>query len=228
MLGHKRGILQEGRFGWAGMNGMSLTEGIFWVRRLGGYNFYYSDVSVSEIDFSHPIAACGIDVHRVNVSGIFEANKDYWIAVKTISGFGWESEEYKYIRIRTDNNIDGKEVPQQIANLKADLVNGNGNVQLEWDYQPSVGRVRPVAFKIYTLLGNAPNYEYWLIDSVEYREGQLHYVWKSTSLSSSNAHRLAVRAETAEGIDDGNGRYVIAKGNSILPGIVDSITAETV
>ncbi len=225
---YRRGILQEGRFGWTCRNGMSLTEGVFWARRNGGYNFYYSDVSVSETDFSHPIAACGNDIHQVSLSGIFEANKDYRIAVKTISGFGWESEEYKYIHVRTDENVDGREVPEPVSNLTSGIADESGAIQLEWDYYPPVGRVRPAVFKIYQLRGDAPDYEYFFADSVEYREAQLHYVWKAFHLSPYNVHRLVVRAETADGVDDGNGRYVIARGNGTSPGIVDSVVAETV
>lgn len=228
MLTHRRGMLQEGWFGWCGRNGMALTEGLFWARRSGGYNFYYSGEGLGQIDFSHPVAACRPGVYETQISGIFEANKDYWLAVKTISGFGLESEEYEWLRIRTDSNNDGKEVPQQVNNLRSGVVFETGRVKLEWDYQPGAGRVRPAVFKIYILSGDGPDYEYWLEGQVEYREGQLRYVWESNNLSSYYPYRMVVRAETADGVDDGNGRYVIAKAETIRPGSVESVDAEIV
>ncbi len=229
MLSHKRGILQEGRFGWAGMNGMSLTEGIFWARRSGGYNFYFSDKSLSEIDFRWPMAACGSDVHRIELEGIFEANRDYWIAVKTISGFGWESDSYEYVHSYTDENVDGKEVPEPVSNLKAGIENGTGAIELQWDYEPAASRVRPTEFVIYMLSddGNG-NDDYVAVGSVEYSEGRVRYVWVGNNLSLFNVYRLIVRARTGEGIEDGNGRYVIARGNGISPGSVDSVEASLV
>ncbi len=227
MMRYRRGILSEGRFGYAGKSGMVLTEGYFLVRRSGGYNFYLAKYAQSAFDFTTPIACCGPDRREIDIEGMFEPNRDHWIAIKSVGKFGLESEGYQFIRVRTDSNLDGKPVPEYVQNLRfeIDRIRGNGKVNIIWDYEPAVGSVRPAVFKVYMVEGEAPNYSYYPIGEEEYVEGRRTYVHRSY-LGWDLLYRVAVRAETADGVDDGNERFIVARGNGDVPGDTDDLVVE--
>ncbi len=221
MIGYRRNPLQEGRFGWCGRGGMSLSEGTFWGRLLGGYNFYLGRDGLSQIDFDHPISCVGPSVDEISVGNVFSADSDQWIAVRSVGKFGLESEDYSWIRLRSDSSLNGSEVPDQVINLTSGTVYGTGKVQLIWEYEPRAGIVRPSVFRIYVLDGEPGNFSLWNEDDVPFREGCRKYIWDSSYLGSSYPYRMLVRAETSGGIDDGNMRYVIARGNRYAPGDMD-------
>lgn len=232
MLTYQRGMLREGCFGWPGRSGMMLSDGYFWARRAGGYNFYLGLTGTSGIDFANPIAACGSDRSDLTVGGVFQSDRDHWLGIKAVSGFGRESEGYSWIRLRTDSQLDGKAVPAPVENLRAKL-GGAGRIALTWEYRMRPGWPVPSTFKIYGKTGAWPiDFSQPLQDAggdvqVPYRPSQWQYYWDNrTDTLGPGPWRLVVRAETADGTDDGSQRYIIAMTDYSLPGRIDGYKLE--
>ncbi len=227
MVKQRRGILQEGRFGWAGRSGMVLSEGVFWCRRAGGYNFYLGRQGWSAIDFEHPVGASGPAELSMRIKNVFSEPRDYWTAVKSVSRFGLESDDFAWLRVRMTDSGVGHAVPDQIRNLRAGFTL-NGTVKLEWEYEPRIGTVRPSVFKIYLGFEDQEvQYEYPL-ETVAYREGRRNYTWESFSLWGAVQYKLAVRAETAQGVDDGCQRSIIARADAGSPGEPERLWMEQI
>lgn len=228
MLDYRRGVLTEGAFSWPGRCGMMLTDGWFWARRAGGYNVYAGcRTGVSGIDFDNPIAACGPDDRQLTLPELFDADNDYWLAVKAVSGFGLESEQYSWLRIRTDSQANGQPVPAQVEKLTAGLGWG-GRIILKWEYQTRLGWLTPSKFKVYVAIGDDEVNWSSPVAQIEFRSTQKSYVWDSLTLGGSGSYKLAVRAETAAGVDDGSVRYIVARADSVVPGSVEEYQLEQV
>lgn len=218
-------MLQEGRFGWCGRSGMALSDGYYWTRRNGGYNFYLGRQALSEIDFDHPMAVCEATVKELEIGGVFAAGQDYWVAVRAVSQFGLESAGYSWVRVRTDGLLAGKMAPDQVRNVRTCLTY-NGMVRLEWDYEPRAGIVRPGTFNIYVTLAGVPFNYLSPVATVAYREGRRTYLWNSSDLGSPYPMKFVIRAVTADGIDDGSQRYITARGDIRYPGDAEDLGAE--
>ena len=225
MIAHRRNVLQEGRFGWCGRSGMALTQGAFWPRRSGGYNFYLGASGLVGVDFNHPIAACGPAATTVRLDDRFESSRDAWLAVRTISRFGLESEGFAWIRVRADEMGDGSVVPDPVINLRAGRT-AWGTLKLQWEYQPRMGIVRPAAFEIYIGPGDGPiDYDHPLARAV-YREGLRSYAWDSPDFLAAYPVRAVVRALTADGADDGSKLAVVTLTDLQYPGSAEDLAVE--
>jgi hypothetical protein len=234
MLNFRRGMLTDGDFGWSGRSGMMLADGYFWARRSGGYNFYLGVTGERGIDFEHPMAACGPDRDDLTFSGPFPADSDYWLAVKAVSGFGLESEGYAWIRVRTDDDGNGDARPAPVQNLRAGI-GWNGRIILEWEYPLRPGWPVPSTFKIYGGVGSigvdfsTPLQGLGGDVQVSCRPGRWQYVWDNLDDPiGTGPWKLAVRAETADGVDDGSQRYVVAMGDLVGPGSLEEFNVEQI
>lgn len=212
LLGYRRSILNEGRLGYGGKTGMVLTEGYFLTRLKGGYNFYLGQGSELSIDFKSPIGCCGPQRDMFQMQLQLLPQKDYWIAIKSVGRMGLESREYRAIRFRTDNTLNGRAIPPAVKNLRARVDPLGGRViNIMWDVELQPGDVRPKLFKIYSLLGSGPGYIYVPIGQVSYMEGKRRYVYRY--LAGEDAfYRVVVRAQTEDGFDDGNERFIVVRG----------------
>jgi len=227
MLTYRRGVLTEGWFSGPGRSGMMLSDGYFWARRDGGYNFYLSDNGVSGFDFRHPFAACGSARTEFTPGGQYEQERDYWLAVSTVSRFGLESSDYAWMRIRTDSDVNGAQVPGQVDNLHQGL-NWNGEVTLSWEYNPRPGWPAVSNFVVYwTCARDAIDYSD-PADEIAFRPGQRLYTWDGPGFTNDDPLRLAVRAVSADGIHDGSLRYIIGRGDPDFPGTIAGQIVEQV
>jgi len=227
MEGYRRGILQEGRFGWCGRSGMMLSEGYFWGRRMGGYNFYVGRGSLNAVDCEHPVGGCGSSGESAEVGGAFEANTDYWIAIRAVSGFGLESAGYEWIHVRTDGEGRGHLVPDSVLSLRGDC-DRRRTPRIMWEYESRMSSVLPAMFDVYVALWDHPMPYGSPIAQVPYREGRRSYFWDATMVDGPVKVKVAVRARTAEGVDDGSEGIIVVRGNSGYPGEVDSFDVEQV
>jgi hypothetical protein len=224
-MGYRRNLLQEGRFGWGGRNGMSISEGYFWARRNGGYNAYFGRFGLAAVDGRHPVGVADAATNELVIKDVCTGWNDYWIIVKRVSGFGVESRGAVWRRIRTDGNGNGEEVPDEVIHLCA-AFSGNGGVRLEWDYEPRLAAERPASFKIYLVDENKEGGSF--IGSVVWREGQKHYRWDGSELGEEKIYRLIVRAESKAGIADQSERWISARGDGELPPTISRVDAETI
>lgn len=220
-----RGMLTDGAFSGPGHSGMMLSEGYFWTRRLGGYDFYLGRNGVTGINFSNPVAVCGPDASPFVLGGLFDEAGDYWLAVRAVSTFGVFSTGYAWRRIRVDESGDGWGVPGEVENLRSRL-GPTGRVVLEWDYSMDLGQPVPSTFNIYVAVGDAPINFSSPYASVDYRPSQRTYVWDSIDLAGTSAYRLVVRAESADGIEDNSQRGIIARADSTMPGSIEAYELE--
>jgi len=222
MTTYRRGVLQEGRFGWAGRNGLALTEGWFWARRNGGYNLYLGRGSRGAVDFAHPVAASAADAREARLTGLFAADEDYWLAIKTVSRFGLESPDCAWLHLRTDSALAGRPVPDPVRNLRTRRT-AAGGVQVMWEYEPRPDAVRPAAFTIYLAANDAPIDYARPAGQVAYRQSGRTYVWTLDVPAPSDPVRISVRARTADGTDDGSRRFVYARTDAAPPGAVTAL-----
>jgi hypothetical protein len=206
---------------------MGLSDGYFWSRRLGGYNFYAGRQGLAAVDFDHPVAACGPAAEAITLRNIFQAECDHWLAVRTVSRFGLESTDQAWLRVRTDEVPDGKEVPDAIRNLRAGLA-ADGGVKLEWEYEPRLAMVRPSEFKVYVGSVDGPIDWSQPIGTVSYRENQRLYVWEDSEHTVSEQSKVAVRAEAIDGVDDGSTESIIARPDVRQPGVVEDAWIEMI
>jgi hypothetical protein len=204
---------------------MMLSDGYFWVRRNGGYNFYLGDHGVSSIDFSRPVAACGSVADELTLAGLFEAGEDCWIAITAVGKFGLESDAYAWQRIRTDEALNGHAVPAPVENLRGGL-GDFGCLKITWDYRLRPGGPAPSKFLLYA--GYVANPVDYLnpVDEVPFRPTRWRYEWSDVSYVDGGPYRAAVRAVTAEGVHDGSYRSVVVCPDSRHPGSIEQFTIE--
>jgi len=216
-------MLQEGRFGWCGRSGLALTDGVFWPRRAGGYNFYLSTQGRAGLNFNNPIAACGPSQVPISLIGLFAPSHDVWLAARTVSRFGLESDDYAWIRIRTDETGNGAAVPDPVTNLRAARTDW-GTLKLLWEYQPRMGGVRPAEFRAYMgFTDDSIDYEFPLAQ-VRYREGLRSYAWNSDDFCCDYPIRIVVRAVTADGVDDGSKLTITTLTDLQSPGRAEDLS----
>lgn len=215
----RRGVLNEGRFGWGGRGGMALSEGWFITRREGGFNVYRSRYGVSGFDRSQPIAACGANRSSLTVA-VGATAGDSWLAVTRVSGFGLESDECAWIRVRA-NGATIAAVPAAVMNLRP-TYGRNGSVALCWEYESPWGWPEPSEFCIY-VVGPTKAINYNVVrERVPYRRSQRLYLWRGGVITST-AMRFAVRAVTAEGVHDGSTASLVALGDTSFPGTIGEV-----
>jgi len=207
MGSHKRGVLQEGRFGFAGRTGQSLADGYFWTQRAGGYAFYLGVDSPAEVDFSHPAAVCGPAVDELQLPVFFQGDGDYHLVCKTVSRFGIESDASASLRIRTDQQNNGFAVPGSPHDLTAAALSGS-RVMLRWRYEGSSGSAAVSYFKLFSD-GGLGQVDYGVpLAQVDARPGERCYRWISWPLRQGQPYKFAVRAYSADDMSDDNARYV--------------------
>ena len=218
MIGYRRGMLTDGWFGWAGRSGMMLSDGYFWARRDGGYNFYLGRFGPSDIDLAHPAAACGSRRSEFQVPVALAAG-DHFLAVTAISRFGRESAEHRWLRVRIDAEGGGVAVPAAVENLSWELSDG-GRVMLRWEYPMRPGWPAPAEFRIYYAQADQPMAFDQPYACVPYRRSAWRYVWDGMGVAGHFAQRFAVRAATAAGVDDGSTRTIVAGSDDRPPGSI--------
>jgi hypothetical protein len=215
MLETMRGILQQGRFGKSGRSGMSLSDGVFWTRRSGGYDIYLSKNGLTDILDGAPIFSCGQALNQTELSGHFLPSDDTWLAIRTVSRFGLESESVAWIQIRTDAEAVGHEVPEPVSNLRGSW-HGMGNVRLDWDYSPRAGAVKPKEFHVFSGYGCEPINFTTPIAIVPHEIARRTFTCY-TALRGTWYYRCAVRAVTEDGVSDLNQGWIIVRPNTTPP-----------
>ena len=224
MLEYLRGPLQEGRYKFPGHAGMSLTDGYFWAQRGGGYGFYLGRNSASNIDFEHPIALCG-PVNQLLLPAVFGASGQYYLACKTVSRFGLQSDDYALLNIYVDGQLDGYAAPGSPFDFYARALSGS-RVLLAWRYEPAAGSAQLLQFKIFTDNGSGTIDYQTPIGQVLFRPAGKCYRWISDQLDDNKFYRFVVQAYSAEGICDGNGDYLTIKPFSTISASVQAVTLQ--
>lgn len=182
--------------------GTVLTSGWFWTR-VNGCTALYRGFSIEQIDFDNILVVSEPDAEQI-ISPSFvshEAGSICFYIVRRFNNCGSQERTLSAaakVSIKSDGSLKEPQ-PNRIFAVRALQTDGN-RLRLVWFYCPLEQKLPPECFKIYfDNKSGQINYENPLT-AIEY-QGRKFYSYVSSELSSEE-YLFAVRAESAEGIQD--------------------------
>lgn len=200
-------------------NGMPATNGFAFPRIRGGYNLRRAGAGVPD-EQAVIVGAAGADSNSIGTFPWVEhrASTTYTYRITSLSGGGAENLADE---VRAEASFDetgawiGRR-PNAPGELRASA-GPDGVIYLSWTYNPEGEQVEPASFAVYDDGGTG------ILDfsspsgSVACQRGRFHYGYESGPFPHDTPVRFAVRAVSAEGVDDGNVRSVEVRAQSAAP-----------
>ena len=205
--------------------GTTLSLGWFWFR-VTGCSALYRGPSLEQVDFNDLLTVAERHAHQVSPPGYIPHNSDsaYTYVVRRFNERGYQ-EETLAASARISLDSDGKlEEPQpnKISILKAELIEG-GRTRLVWFYCPLDQESEPASFKVYYDSGTGQIDFDNELATIPY-EGLKFYHYKSAPLAGAT-YAFTVRAEDADGIEDGSSARLNIGLSAAQPQPIDILSA---
>lgn len=204
--------------------GTTLSLGWFWFR-VTGCSVLYRGPNLEQVDFDDLLAVVERYARQVSPPGYIPHNSGsaYTYVVRRFNGYGYQEETLAAsakISLDSDGKLEEPK-PNKIFILKAEQVEG-GRARLVWFYCPLDQESKPVHFKVY-YDGGAGRIDFDdELATIPY-EGLKFYHYKSAPLESAR-YAFTVRAEDADGIEDGSSARLNIELNAAKPNSIDVLT----
>jgi hypothetical protein len=208
--------------------GTVLTLGWFWPR-VSGCTVLYRGLGIEAIDFDNILAVDRIDASQITPPDYIgqEVGTAYFYVVHRVNSYGSE-EQSLAAAVKVVINEDGDLAPAEpndIFLVEARQVE-SGKAKLVWFYSPLEQESKAVCFKIYCD-GGTGQVDYQNAIAVITYVGRKFYSYQ-TNMLQAGRYLFVIRAEDADGVDDGS--FVEVKVGIIAecPVAIDVLSAQAV
>jgi hypothetical protein len=208
--------------------GTVLTLGWFWPR-VNGCVVLYRGLSIDAVDLDNILAVDEVDALQIGPPDYVshKAGTAYLYVVHRANNCGGEEQSMAVaVKVVIDENGDlAPAEPNDIFLVKAGQMEG-GKVKLIWFYSPLEQGSKPLCFKIYYDGGTGQiNYQN-AVAAITYA-GRKFYSYQTNTLQAGR-YLFVVRAEDAEGVDDGSFAEVKVGISAEHPAAIDILSAQAV
>ena len=208
--------------------GTVLALGWFWPR-VNGCAVLYRGLSVEVVDFDNILAAGEIGASQISPPSYIghQASTTYFYVVHRVNNCGSEEQSLSAaVRVVIDEDGDlAPAEPNDIFLVKVRQVEGS-KVKLVWFYSPLEQGSKPSCFKIY-YDGRTGQVDYQNAVAVITYVGRKFYSYQ-TNMLQAGRYLFVVRAEDAEGVDDGSFAEVGVGITAECPAAIDILSAQAV
>ncbi len=208
--------------------GTVLTLGWFWPR-VNGCAVLYCGLSIDAVDFDNILAVDEVDALQIGPPDYVSHKADtaYLYVVHRANNCGSEEQSLAAaVKVVIDENGDlAPAEPNDIFLVKAGQMEG-GKVKLIWFYSPLEQGSKPLCFKIY-YDGGTGQINYRNAVAVITYAGRKFYSYQTNTLQAGR-YLFVVRAEDAEGVDDGSFAEVKVGISAEHPAAIDILSAQAV
>jgi hypothetical protein len=208
--------------------GMGLIGGDFWPR-ITGCQVLYRGLEIDKIDFSNILAVAEVGAYEVRPPSYVphSSSSTYFYVVRRANGCGCQEHTLAAavkVSIDTSGNL-AEPQPNNIFEARAKQV-GSNKVRLVWYYCPVKQQSPPVYFRIYYDAGIGQiNYEN-PVATICYA-GRRFYSYESDTLEASQ-YLFCIKAEDAAGTENASLAEIRIQLDTISPGAVSILSAETI
>jgi len=208
--------------------GMGLTGGDFWPR-ITGCQVLYRGPSLDKIDFSNVLAVAEAEASEIWPPSYVphSSGSTYFYVVRRANNCGCQEHTLAAavkVSIDASGNL-AEPQPNNIFEARAKQVDGN-KIQLVWYYCPIEQQSPPACFKVYYDAGTGQiNYEN-PIATICYA-GRRFYSYQSNTLDAGE-YLFCIRAEDAAGVENASLAEISIQLDTISPGAVNILSAETI
>jgi len=208
--------------------GMGLTGGDFWPR-IAGCQVLYRGPSLDKIDFSNVLAVAEAEAFEIWPPSYVphSSGSTYFYVVRRANNCGCQEHTLAAavkVSIDASGNL-AEPQPNNIFEARAKQVDGN-KIQLVWYYCPIEQQSPPACFKVYYDAGTGQiNYEN-PIATICYA-GRRFYSYQSNTLDAGE-YLFCIRAEDAAGVENASLAEINIQLDTISPGAVNILSAETI
>jgi hypothetical protein len=208
--------------------GMALTLGWFWMRR-SGCSVLYRGPTIDQIDFTNALTVAEQDAGQISppLYVAHGSNSTYFYAVPRFNTCGYRERTLAAVAkvvIDADGNLTAPQ-PNNIFAAAAKQVDGN-KIQLTWFYCLLQQESEPVCFRIYHDAASGQIDYQNPIGTISY-QGQRFYSYLTEPLAGGR-YLFAVRAEDADGVQNGSLARSIIQLVTEIPEAIDILSAESV
>jgi hypothetical protein len=208
--------------------GTVLTRGWFWMRR-SGCSALYRGPTIDQIDFTSPLTVAEYDAGQISPPPYVAhgSNCTYFYAVRRFNTCGYQERTLAAVAkvaIDAGGNLAAPQ-PNNIFAAAAEQVEGS-KVLLTWFYCPLRQESKPVCFRIYHDAATGQIDYQNPLATISY-QGQKFYTYLTESLTGGR-YLFAVRAEDADGVQNGSMARLIIQLNPQIPEAMDILSAESV
>jgi len=208
--------------------GMGLTGGDFWPR-IAGCQVLYRGPSLDKIDFSDILAVAEAEASEIWPPSYVPHNSSstYFYVVRRANNCGCQEHTLAAavkVSIDAGGNL-AEPQPNNIFEARATQVDAN-KIQLVWYYCPVKQQSPPACFKVYYDAGTGQiNYENPI--AMFCYAGRKFYSYQSDTLEASK-HLFCIRAEDAAGVENASLAEIRIQLDTVSPGAVNILSAETI
>jgi len=208
--------------------GMALTLGWFWMRR-SGCSVLYRGPTIDQIDFTNALTVAEQDAGQISppLYVAHGSNSTYFYAVRRFNTCGYRERTLAAVAkvaIDAQGNLTAPQ-PNNIFAAAAKQVDGN-KIQLTWFYCLLQQESEPVCFRIYHDAASGQIDYQNPIGTISY-QGQRFYSYLTKPLAGGR-YLFAVRAEDADGVQNGSLARSIIQLVTEIPEAIDILSAESV
>ncbi len=208
--------------------GMALTLGWFWMRR-SGCSVLYRGPTIDQIDFTNALTVAEQDAGQISppLYVAHGSNSTYFYAVRRFNTCGYRERTLAAVAkvaIDAQGNLTAPQ-PNNIFAAAAKQVDGN-KIQLTWFYCLLQQESEPVCFRIYHDAASGQIDYQNPIGTISY-QGQRFYSYLTEPLAGGR-YLFAVRAEDADGVQNGSLARSIIQLVTEIPEAIDILSAESV
>jgi len=232
LLGIERSWLREALFNGMTANayklGTTLSLGWFWIR-VAGCSVLYRGLSMELIDFTNILTVVEQNACEISPPIYLPHNcsSTYFYVIRRFSNCGYQEHT---LTAAAKVSIDAggelkKPQPNNIFSSRAEQVDGN-KIQLVWFYCPLEQKSQPERFNVYYDGGTGQiDYETPLV-KINY-DGRRFYSYQTGALSAGG-YLFTIRAEDANGIENGSLAQLKIQLDTTSPDAIDILSTETI
>jgi hypothetical protein len=210
--------------GWtlAGIaNGVCATNGFSFSRIRGGYNLRRDEDALPNATF-RIVGAAGADTETIRTFPwvSHSAETSYVYQLTAINGGGVENVS-DATTARVDFDASGQWSglrPNSVTDLRVGPVS-DGRFRLQWIYTAEGQQAEPSEFRIYHDAGSGTVDFQTIVATVADHVGRYHHSYTSESFAHGTRLKFAVRAASAEGVEEDNANVVFGWADAVAPPI---------
>jgi hypothetical protein len=207
--------------------GTVLSLGWFWMRR-SGCTVLYRGPTMDQIDFTNALTVAEQDAGQISppLYVAHGSSSTYFYAVRRVNTCGYREHTLAAVAkvaIDADGNLAAPQ-PNNIFAAAVRQVNGN-KVRLTWFYCPLRQKSKPMCFRIYHDAASGQVDYQNPIGTITY-QGQRFYSYLTGPLAGGR-YLFAIRAEDADGVQNGSLARSTIQLVTEIPEAVDILSAES-
>jgi len=207
--------------------GTALTLGWFWMWR-SGCSALYRGATIDQIDFTNTLTVAERDAGQISppLYVAHGSNSTHFYAVRRFNTSGYRERTLAAVAkvaIDAQGNLTAPQ-PNNVFAAAPKQVDGN-KVQLTWFYCPLQQKSRPVCFRIYHDAATGQIDYQNPIATISY-QGQKFYTYLTEPLAGGR-YLFAVRAEDADGVQNGSAARSIIQLNAQSPDPANIVSVES-